>query len=128
MLVIAIILGLLLVLSAIPAILAYIVLSRIPEESRTQNPALAFLLLVPFFSVIWAFFVHPKVASSLRKHFEKIGSPQEDYGDKLALWFCIASACAFVPVLGAVGGIAALVLGILFYIKTFALSAKIAAG
>jgi hypothetical protein len=122
---IGVILTMLFAFMAIPAVLAYLVLKRIPVESRTQKPELAFLLMIPLFSLVWAFFVHPKVAESLKNYYDKNGLPQSDYGEKLALWFCITSACGLIPMIGFIAAIASLVLGVMFYLKAFELSAKI---
>lgn len=120
------IVSILLVFAAIPSILAYKVLSRIPPQFRKQEPGMAFLLLIPFFSVIWNFFVHPKVAESLKSYFDAQGTHAHgDCGGSLALWLCICGACAFVPILGFVAGIAGLVLLITFYVKALELSARI---
>lgn len=126
LLIIATILGLFLVLAAIPAILAFMVLSRIPAQYRKQEPALAFLLLIPLFSLVWAFFVHPKIAESLKNYFTAKGDNSVgDCGASLALWLCITPLCSMIPLVGFVAGIAALVLLILFYVKAFDLSGRI---
>ncbi|PTY07132.1 hypothetical protein DB347_07415 [Opitutaceae bacterium EW11] len=118
--------AMLLFLGAIPAILAAVVLSRIPRPHRKQEPGLAFLLLIPFFSLIWAFFVHPRVAESLRSYYASSGDQSVgDCGAGLALWLCICPILAFIPLLGLFAGIAGLVLMIVFYIKAFELSGRI---
>jgi hypothetical protein len=115
-----------LVLSLIPAVLAFIVLSRVPPPFQKQTPGLAFLLIIPLFSVIWGFFVHPKVAESLEAYFELFGDKRHgDCGRSLALALCICTACTIVPFFGILSGLAALILFILFYVKAFDLSAAI---
>jgi len=115
-----------LVIMAIPAILAFIVLNRVPPEHRKQTPGLAFLLLIPFFSFVWMFFVHPRVASSLRSYFAAKGDTTVgDCGGSLALALCICCLCTLVPFLGVLTGLAALVLFIIFYVKAFDLSSRI---
>jgi len=126
LLVITMILSTLLVFAAVPAILAYLVLSRIPPQFRKQDPGMSFLLLIPLFSVVWNFFVHPKVAESMKAYFDAQGPhTYGDCGGSLALWLCICGACSFVPLLGLFAGIAGLVLMIVFYVKAFELSARI---
>jgi hypothetical protein len=126
LMIIIVILGVLFVFTAIPAVLAYLVLSRIPPQFRKQEPGMAFLLLIPFFAVVWNFFVHPKIAESLKAYFDSQGThPNGDCGGSLALWLCICGAASFVPFLGFVAAIAALVFLILFYVKAFELSARI---
>jgi hypothetical protein len=118
--------GGLLVFAAIPAVLGYLVLSRIPPQYRKQEPGMAFLLLIPIFSIVWNFFVHPKVAESLKAYYDAQGPHTNgDCGASLALWLCICGACTFVPVLGLFAGVAGLVFMILFYVKAFDLSARI---
>lgn len=120
------IVGFVLVLAAIPAVLGYVVLNRIPPQFRRQSPALAFLLLIPFFSLIWNFFVHPKVAESLKAYYDAQGPHAHgDCGGSLALWLCVCGVCSFIPFVGFIAGVAALVLLIIFYVKAFELSAQI---
>ena len=40
-------------------------LSAVPEEHREMEPGLVWLLLIPCFSIIWNFFVFPKVSRSM---------------------------------------------------------------
>ena len=118
--------GLFLVLAAVPAILAFAVLSRIPAPYRKQEPALAFLLLIPLFSLIWAFFVHPRVAESLKTYFTAAGDVSVgDCGGSIAMALCICSVCSIIPFFGWLAGLASLVLLIVFYVKAFELSARI---
>jgi divalent metal cation (Fe/Co/Zn/Cd) transporter len=127
LLVIGIILSALLVMAAVPAVLAFIVLNRVPPPCRTQTPGLAFLLLIPLFSLVWMFFVHPKVASSLQNYSEANGVLSHgDCGANLALWLCICAVCEIIPGVGILSGIAALVLLIIFYVKAFEISSSIA--
>jgi hypothetical protein len=125
-LVITAIVGVLTVFAAIPAVLAYVVLSRIPPPFRKQEPGMAFLLLIPFFSLIWNFFVHPKVAESIKGYFDTQGTHSNgDCGGLLALWLCICCVCSLVPVIGFIAGVAGVILMIIFYVKAFELTARI---
>ena len=127
LLVIGFLLSFLLVVSAVPAVLAFIVLNRVPVEHRKQEPLLAFLLLIPLFAVIWAFFVHPRVAASLKAWSEARGiQTNGDCGGSLALALCICGVLSFLPFLGLLAGLAALVLLVIFYAKAFELSAQLA--
>jgi hypothetical protein len=115
------------VVAAVPAVLAFIVLNRVPPQYRTQTPGLAFLLLIPLFSLAWMFFIHPKVASSLKNYAEANGDKTHgDCGADLALWLCICAACEIIPGIGILSGVAALVLLIIFYVKAFDISSSIA--
>jgi hypothetical protein len=103
----------------VPAILAYFALDRIPPEDRKQDPALALLLLIPLFSLIWAFFVYPRISASLESYFARRGDRSEgDCGRSLALVFCICSLIPFVHIV-------ALICMIIFFVKIFGLTGKI---
>ena len=127
LLVIGFLLSFLFVVSAVPAVLAFVVLQRVPVEHRKQEPLLAFLLLIPFFAIIWAFFVHPRVAASLQAWSAARGiATNGDCGGSLALALCLCGVVSFVPLLGLLAGLAALVLLVIFYVKAFELSAQLA--
>lgn len=114
------------VLSVIPAILAYTVLSRVPAGHRKQSPVLALLLMIPVFSLVWMFFVHPKVAESLKSYFDSVGDKSaRDCGASLAMALCISGVCSIIPVLGFFSIIVSLVMMILFYAKAFDLTHRI---
>jgi hypothetical protein len=103
----------------IPTILAYIALDRIPPEDRKQDPALALLLLIPFFSLIWSFFVYPRIATSLQSYFGRRGDRSVgDCGHSLALVYCICTLIPFVHLV-------ALVCIIIFFVKVFDLTGRI---
>lgn len=58
-----------LVLKAIVCWLLFRALKRVPPVYRKQNPKLIWLLLIPFFDVVWNFFVIPKISESYRAYF-----------------------------------------------------------
>jgi hypothetical protein len=103
----------------VPAILSYIVLERIPVEDRKQDPGLALLLLIPIFSLIWAFFVYPRISASLESYFARRGDRAEgDCGRTVALVLCICSLIPFVQII-------ALVCMVVFFVKVFSLTGRI---
>lgn len=115
----------LLLLCLLPAILSYVLLKRIPAEHRKQEPGLAFLLVIPLFSLIWAFFVYPRIADSLRSSFSSRGQDRGDCGRGLALATCICAACTIVPLVNMLAGPAALILLLIFFVKSFSLSSEL---
>lgn len=107
-------------LMIVPAVLAYVALDRIPPQDRKQDPALALLLLIPFFSLIWAFFVYPRIAQSLQAYFGRQGDTTVgDCGHSLALVVCI---CSLIPLVH----LAAFIALIVFFVKVFTLTGRIA--
>src|SRR4051812_44829858 len=109
-----------------PAVLAYVLLGRIPPTFRKQDQALALLLLIPIFSLVWAFFVFPRISASLQSYYLSLGRADVgDCGNSIAIAACVCCLGVFIPFLGAVAGIAALVLLVIFFVKAFDLTAKI---
>ena len=103
----------------VPAILAYFALDRIPPEDRKRDPALALLLLIPVFSLIWAFFIYPSISSSLESYFARRGDRSVgDCGRSVAIVFCICTLIPFVHIIG-------LVCMIIFFVKVFTLTGRI---
>jgi len=91
-------------------------LQRIPPEYRRQEPGMVWLLLIPFFSLVWNFFVWPKVAESFKAYFNAQGRTDVgDCGGGLALALSICGACSLVA--GALAGIAALVMMIILLVQ-----------
>ena len=87
---------------------------------------MAFLLLIPLFSFVWNFFVHPKVAESLKAYFDAQGPHSNgDCGGGLALWMSVCAACTLLPTIGIPAAVAGLVLMVVFYVRAFDLSARI---
>jgi hypothetical protein len=105
-----------------PPILAYLALDRIPPEDRKQDPGLALLMLIPLFSLIWAFFVYPRISASLESYFSRRGDRSNgDCGRSLGLVICICSLIPFVHLV-------AFICMIIFFVKVFSLTAKIERG
>jgi hypothetical protein len=92
---------------------------RIPPQFRKQQPEMVWLLLIPCFSIVWSFFVFPRLSQSFKAYFDSIN--QADVGDcqeNVGLAYSICCAISVIPYLGCLTGIAALVLLIIYLIKT----------
>jgi hypothetical protein len=104
----------------------YSCLKRIPESFRLQQPGLAFLLLIPFFNLVWNFFVYPPLAKSYKAYFDSKGDTSVgDCGYGIGLAYSICAALCVVPLINIVTGIATLVLLILYLIKAWNLRSRI---
>ena len=116
---------------AIHAVLCYLLYKcflAIPPQYRKQEPGMVWLLMIPLFSLVWNFFVYPKLAESYQAYFAAQGRTDVgDCGKQLGLIYCIAAACALIPYVGVLAGVAGLVLVILFLVKAYELKAKITA-
>lgn len=107
--------------------LAYRLLSAIPPEYRKQDPGMVWLLLNPVLSLVWNFFVWPRISQSHAACFQAQGRADVgDAGGPLALAFSICMAIAFVPYVGWYClSFAAIVVLIVYLVKMFGLKAQI---
>lgn len=104
-------------------------LKRCSLENQAMSPGLVWLLLVPFFSLIWIFFVVLKISESLHIEFQQRGISAEPYpGKSIGLAFSILAACSIIPVVGMFTGIASLVCWIIYWIKIAGYSNQLASG
>lgn len=93
-------------------------LSRCSVENQAMSPGLVWLLLIPFFSLIWDFFVVIKISESLSAEFQKRGISAEPYpGKNIGLAWAILTACSLIPVINVFAGIASLVCWIIYWVK-----------
>jgi hypothetical protein len=112
----------LLVLLAIHAFICYLLyqcFNRIPPQFRRQQPGMVWLLMIPCFYVVWNFFVFPHLSKSFKAYFDSVN--RTDVGDcqeGIGLAYSICCVASIVPYLGCVTGIGALVLLIMYLIKT----------
>ena len=111
------------ILFLIPAIFYLLTLQsalgKCPPPSRTMDPAMVWLLLIPIFSLIWGFFVVMALAKSLGNEFRRRGIPTPDPlpGQSLGMAMCICACCGIIPLLGVLASLVALVLWIMYWIK-----------
>jgi len=93
-------------------------LEKCSPQSRTMQPGMTWLMLIPLFNIIWHFFVVLALSASLSNEFRArgIAAPPEP-GKGIGLAMCICSATCIIPILGAVTGIAYLVLWIMYWVK-----------
>jgi hypothetical protein len=107
----------------IPAILYILTLQKAllkcAESSRTMQPGMVWLLLVPLFNIVWNFFVVFGIANSLKNEFARKGIPTSEPlpGQPIGLAMSICACCGFIPIFGLLAGIAYLVLWIIYWIK-----------
>ncbi len=104
----------------------YRCLKRVPPQFRQQEPGLAWLLLIPFFGVVWNFFVFLPLVRSYQSYFYSRGRTDlQDCGYNISLAYCICAAVSMIPYLGLLAWIPSLVLLIISLSKVHALSRQI---
>lgn len=113
--------GFFLLLIAIHVAILYYVytcVQRIPPQFRQIEPGMVFLLIIPFFNIVWNFFVYPKIADSFKAYFNSVGRADVgDCGKTLALVYCILVCFCIIPYLNLCIGIAVLVIFIILLVK-----------
>ena len=91
-------------------------LKAISEENRRMPPANVWLLFIPLFNIVWQFIVVDKIAQSIAAECARLNLPvKEDkptYGIGLA-W----NICNCVSIIPIIGGLAALVTFIIYWVK-----------
>lgn len=94
-------------------------LNKCAAASRTMDPGMVWLLLVPFFNLIWNFFVVMGVAKSLGNEYVRRGIPSSESapGQSVGLAMSICACCCIIPLLGVLAGLANLVLWIVYWVK-----------
>ena len=80
---------------------------------------MVWLLLIPFFGLIWNFFIVLALANSLGRELPARGVTQLDPepGKSIGIAMCICMACGIIPLLGVIASLIALVLWVVYWIK-----------
>jgi hypothetical protein len=119
---------LILVVNVVICLLLQNCYKRIPPQFRKLEPSLVWLLLIPCFSLVWNFFVFPRLSQSFKSYFDSIG--RSDVGDcsgSIGLAYAICCAVSIIPYLGCLTGIASLVLLIIYLVRVNELKNQIPA-
>ncbi len=94
-------------------------MKSIKEENREVSPGNVWLMLIPVFSLIYAFILYPKISASVKKELESREMDTEGDGAKnLGLALAITGALSLIPVIGGLAGLANLVIFIMWWVKT----------
>ena len=123
--------GVVILLSLIPTIF-YLVslqkaLGRCQLPNRSMQPGMVWLLLIPFFSLIWHFIVVNNIAESLDREFASRNMVSEPMpGKSVGLAMCILSVCGLIPYVGMLAGIGQLVCWIIYWVKISGCSTRLA--
>jgi len=116
----AIVLVITFAISIVICAMLYVVQKRVPVEHRKIEPLHIWLLLIPFFNIVWNFFVFQRVPASYQSYFNAQGRTDVgDCGKQIGLWYAICAVVSIVPCVNYIAGPAALVLLIIFLVKMF---------
>jgi len=94
-------------------------LARCAPTSRTMEPGMVWLLIIPLVHLIFGFFVVIALAKSLGNEFRLRGIPFPDPlpGQTIGMAMCICACCSIIPIIGFLAAPAAFVLWIIYWIK-----------
>ena len=94
-------------------------MKSIKEENREVSPGNVWLMLIPLFSLVYAFILYHKISASVKKELESREMDTEGDGAKnLGLALAITGALSLIPVIGGLAGLANLVIFIMWWVKT----------
>lgn len=114
--------GVILVISLIVGVLFLLNLHRlldaIKPANRTMEPGLVWLNLIPIFNLGWLFYTVIKISEALGAELAERGLDNPDEGGKvLGLVMAGTVVGGLIPLLGGISSLAALVVGIIYWIK-----------
>jgi hypothetical protein len=111
------------ILFLIPAIFYLLTLqnalAKCAPVSRTMDPAMVWLLIIPLVHLIWGFFVVMALGRSLGNEFRRRAIPFPDPlpGQSIGMAMCICACCGIIPIINFIAGPAAFVLWIVYWVK-----------
>jgi hypothetical protein len=102
-------------------------LNRCAPQNRAMSPGLVWLYLIPFFNLIWHFFIVINMAKSLHAEFVYRGIVEEaNPGQGIGLATCILHIASNIPYVGGLALIGFLVCWIMYWARIAGFSGKIA--
>jgi hypothetical protein len=101
--------------------------NKCAPASRTIDPGLIWLLLVPLVNLVFHFFVVLGLAQTLRNEFNRRGIrvAEPAPGQSIGLAMCICACCGIIPLLGMLAVLAQLILWIIYWVKIAEYSRKL---
>jgi hypothetical protein len=101
-------------------------LSHCSPHSRTMEPGMVWLNLIPCVGTIWIFFTVVRLAESLRREYRDRGLREEgDFGQTLGITYNVMYLVGGIPYIGAVASLAGLVCFIIYWVKIAGYSAQL---
>ena len=94
-------------------------LAKCSESTRTMDPGLVWLLLIPIFNLIWHFFVVLALAKSLAAEFRarRIYPDELNPGQSGGIAMCVCGACGVIPLINIITLVPHLVLWVMYWYR-----------
>ncbi|HEY2468004.1 MAG TPA: hypothetical protein VGI45_09180 [Terracidiphilus sp.] len=95
------------------------VLKKCSPQSRTMQPGMVWLLLIPLFNVVWNFLVVNAIADSLSNEFRLRNLPvnEQKPGRSLGLAMAICGACGIIPFVNLIAILPHFILWLIYWVK-----------
>ena len=95
------------------------VLRKCSPASRTMEPGMVWLLLVPLLNVVWNFLVVTALARSLGNEFRLRNIPTDnpEPGKSIGIAMCVCGACSIIPIVNIIAALPNLILWIMYWVK-----------
>ena len=120
-----VILAVALAISVFITYLLYAAAKRLPLEYQLMPAGQVWLILIPLFGMVWLFFVVTKLSDGYRNYFYAFGENIGDANRGVGLGWAICAAIGWVPYLGVLAAIPALVCMIIYLVKMSGLKNRI---
>ncbi|MDE1156229.1 MAG: hypothetical protein PW735_10945 [Acidobacteriaceae bacterium] len=94
-------------------------LKKCAPQSRTMEPPLVWLFMIPVVDIVFHFFIVLALSKSLRNEFSRRGVPgvEAEPGQALGIAMAVSACCMVVPFLGTLACIAYFILWVLYWVK-----------
>lgn len=82
-------------------------LKAISPESRMMEPGKVWLVLIPFYGILWQFIIVDRLARSIGAECVRLNIPHEDYKPTygIGLTMCVFNCIFWIPILGFLGSL-----------------------
>lgn len=91
-------------------------LKSISEENRKMPPSNVWLMFIPVFNLVWQFIMVDKIAQSIGAECARLNIPVSDAKPTYNLGLAW-NICNFLSIIPIIGGLAALIIFILYWVK-----------
>ena len=91
-------------------------LKSISEENRKMPPSNVWLMLIPVFNLVWQFIMVDKIAQSIGAECARLNIPVKDPKPTYNIGL-VWNICIFLSIIPILGGLAALITFILYWVK-----------
>lgn len=90
---------------------------RLTEGHHTTTPGMAWLLLIPLFSLGWQFYILDNVTRGIKGKYDANGRVCGDAANPVGLAYCVLGCINYVPYLNVLSPLPCFILWIIYWVK-----------